>query len=193
MSDQIELFITRIKKDSEFRESLIDSLCLHIKDSSEFRDMLEYVIDNKLYLFDIDEFKDTMYEEDEDDEIITLVLPCIRRVYAKVFIHYPDIFKIPVTQEKMPQIWTQSLKPKIEKKLELYQLYFDIDDFVEYLLDMFKKSKYCLKEFEHLDRTKETLSLIVDNYIASLIQKVQDCQDIQKELRDQKLKKLIKK
>jgi hypothetical protein len=42
---------------------------------------------------------------------------------------------------------------------------------------MFIKSKDCLQHFEHIDRTAETLTLIVDNYVASLVQKVLDIED----------------
>jgi hypothetical protein len=37
---------------------------------------------------------------------------------------------------------------------------------------MFIKSKDCLQHFEHIDRTAKTLSLIVDNYVADLVQRV---------------------
>ena len=48
---------------------------------------------------------------------------------------------------------------------------------MDYLVDMFHKTKNSLNSFEYLDRTSETLSLIVDNYVASLVQKVLDIED----------------
>jgi hypothetical protein len=44
---------------------------------------------------------------------------------------------------------------------------------------MFVKSKDCLQHFEHIDRTSETLTLIVDNYIAGLVQRVRDVENHQ--------------
>jgi hypothetical protein len=44
---------------------------------------------------------------------------------------------------------------------------------------MFIKSKDCLQHFEHIDRTVETLTLIVDNYVAGLVQKVRDVENHQ--------------
>ena len=44
---------------------------------------------------------------------------------------------------------------------------------------MFVKSKDCLQHFEHIDRTSETLTLIVDNYIADLVQRVRDIENHQ--------------
>ena len=54
------------------------------------------------------------------------------------------------------------------------------------------KCKESLIYFEHIDRTAETLTLIVDNYIAGLIKKVRDCNDIESEIKKQKREQLIK-
>jgi hypothetical protein len=56
-------------------------------------------------------------------------------------------------------------------------MYFNADEFIDYLIDMFSKSKDCLQHFEHIDRTSETLTLIVDNYVAGLVQQVIDIED----------------
>jgi hypothetical protein len=58
-------------------------------------------------------------------------------------------------------------------------MYFNLDKFIDYLIDMFVKSKDCLQHFEHIDRTSETLTLIVDNYIAGLVQRVRDVENHQ--------------
>jgi tRNA U34 5-carboxymethylaminomethyl modifying GTPase MnmE/TrmE len=47
---------------------------------------------------------------------------------------------------------------------------------------MFIKSKDCLQHFEHIDRTSETLTLIVDNYVAGLVQRVRDIENHQEEI-----------
>jgi hypothetical protein len=60
---------------------------------------------------------------------------------------------------------------------------------------MIKISKSCLDIFEYLDRTSQTLELIVDNYIAKIVKSVLDASDINKDIekfqRDKKIKKLI--
>jgi hypothetical protein len=78
-----------------------------------------------------------------------------------------------------------------DKRLELYQLSFNIDDFIEYLIDMFNKTKNLLIHFEFLDKTQETLTLIVDNYVAKLVNGVTTCDDIAKEIRDLKIQKVV--
>ena len=47
---------------------------------------------------------------------------------------------------------------------------------------MMIKCKQSLIHFENIDRTSETLTLIVDNYIAGLVKKVRDCDDIGTEI-----------
>lgn len=161
-------------KNKDYREILIDTLCNGIKNVSEFRDSLEYIIDNKLEMFDDDFFNQYLYEEDKEP-IITLILPSFRRAWGKVYSDTPTLFK------KRPG----------DLRLELYQQLFNIDDFLNYLKDMFLKVKDSLKEFNNLDRTVETLTLIVDNYIAGLIQKVLDSDDINRDIREAKLNKIV--
>jgi hypothetical protein len=169
-------FLERIKSEKQFRETIIDSLCHGIKESSQFRDTIEYVIENKLDT--IQQKTDVLYEDEED--ILVLILPSIRRVWGKVFVETPKIFE-------MPKVVTQVPGYVPDKRLELYQLSFNINDFVDYLIDMFVKSNNLLKDFEYLDKTQETLTLIVDNYVAKLINGVTTCNDIELEI--ERLKK----
>jgi len=170
-SDDKKKSILDLKKDSDFRSLLVDTLCQGIRLTSDFRDILDYVIDEKLQLFEIDEFSGSFYPE--DDDTLDLIFPAIRRVWGKVFVDPPQILK--------------------EKKLELFQLLFDIDDFIDYLLDIIPKVKTSLIEFDKLDRTSETLILIVDNYIAGLLEATRNREDIQMEIRNLRISKTLKK
>ncbi len=160
-----------IFKNKSYRDELTDALCNGIINSSDFRDIIDYVLDHKLYLFDTDELVGTMY--DGEDEILDMILPSIRRVYVKVYQEPPTILK--------------------GEKLRLYFLLFNIDEFLNYLLIIIQESKRSLKPFTNLDRTIETITLIVDNHIAYLFDKAYNFEgDIQQELRDLKLKKIMK-
>ena len=161
-------------KSKEYREILIDTLCNGIKNVSEFRDSVEYIIDYKLEMFDDDFLNQQLYEEDKDP-IITLILPSFRRVWGKIYLDTPGLFK------RRPG----------DLRLELYQQLFNIDEFFDYLKEMLVKVKDSLKYFENLDRTVETLSLLVDNYIAGLIKKVLESDDINRDIRQAKLNKII--
>jgi hypothetical protein len=160
--------------DKEYREILIDTLCKGITNVSEFRDSVEYVIDHKLEMFNNEFFNSPLYEEDKEC-IIDLVLPSFRRVWGKVYSDTPTLFK------KRPG----------DLRLDLYQQLFNIDEFLDYLKEIFLKVKYSLKEFDNLDRTIETITLIVDNYIAGLVQKVLDSDDIGRDIRQAKLNKIV--
>ena len=163
--------ILDMRKDPDFRNMLVDTLCQDIRLTSDFRDIIDYVIDNKLHLFESDEFSGSFYPE--DDDTLDLIFPAISRVWGKVFVDPPKLLK--------------------DKKLELFQLLFDIDDFVGYLIEIMPKVKTSLIEFDKLDRTAETLVLIVDNYIAGLLEATRNRDDIQMEIRDLRIGKTLKK
>lgn len=160
-----------IFKNKSYRDELTDALCNGIINSSDFRDIIDYVLDHKLYLFDTDELVGTMY--DDEDEILDMILPSIRRVFVKVYQDPPTILK--------------------GDKLQLYFLLFDIDEFLNYLLIIIQESKKSLEPFTHLDRTIETITLIVDNFIAKNFSLAYNCIDIKQEIRDLKIKKISKK
>ena len=63
-------FIERIKSEKQFRETIIDSLCSGIRETSQFRDLIEYVISNKLEF--IQQKTDVLYED--EDDIVLLIL-----------------------------------------------------------------------------------------------------------------------
>lgn len=160
-----------LHKNKSYSNSLINSLCAGLSgDLDRFKEMIQYVIDDKYQLFDIDDFRGSLYED--EDDILELILPSIRRVYGKVFVTPPTILK--------------------DQRLTLFQELFDIDEFIDYLIDMFKLTKNCLSEFKYLDRTVETLSLIVDNYVSKLVDESKDCDDYTQTIRDLRLKKVTK-
>lgn len=157
-------------KEASYREKLIDALISGIPDDllPAFNELINYVIDNKFSLFDSDELKEPFFGDDDVPQ--DLILPSVRRVFAKIFIDPPSLFKGS----------TEGLR------YQLFVLYFNIDEFIDYLKDMIIKCKDVLVQFEHIDRTAETLTLIVDNYVASLVKKVRSCDDVETEIKNQK-------
>ena len=164
------LSIFFIAKNNNYRQILINELCKGgITNIKEFTDAINYILDEKINMFDIPEFNDKLY--DDEEEFSSLILPSFRRVWGNVYCKPPSIFE--------------------NERLKLFQLSLNIDEFLEYLIVMFKKTKGCLKEFENLDRTPEHLHLIVDNYIGILVKRVLDSEDIKSDIRDVKLGKIV--
>jgi hypothetical protein len=167
MNDDRTIF--DLRDDPMLKEELLDTLESMLRShSSDFRDTISYVLDNKLDLFK--EFDGPFYEG--EDNMLDLILPAITRLYGKYFVTPPTILK--------------------SDRLDLYQLSFDIDHFIDYFVDIIPKVKNSLEHLENLDRTAETLSLVVDNYIASRFKYAYECDDILQEIREVKLKKIVK-
>jgi hypothetical protein len=154
-------------KDEHYKKAIIDALCQGIDSEYlySFKYLLEYVVAEKYHLFDRQEFKGALYLD--EDETLDLILPAVRRAFGKIFIDPPTLFK--------DSSYGRALSEN--KRYKLFTMYFNPDEFIDYLVDMFIKSKDCLEHFEHIDRTSETLTLIVDNYVAGLVQRVRDIED----------------
>ena len=163
-------------KNSDWKNAYMDSMMKSIPDEnkSHFAEVINYVIDNRLELIlEREEFKTNLYEDEDDTE--DLILPAVRKVFSMFFIEPPTLFK-------------ESFHPSTEMRMQLFQLLFDIDEFIDYLEEMFIKTKDCLKDFTYIDRTAETLKLIVDNYVAMNVSKVRFCSNL-----DEEIEKLTKK
>lgn len=168
---------SKLQKNENYKTAVLESLCSGIPEQflETFKQIMIYVIEEKYQIFDRKELQGFFYN-DEDDELLDLILPSIRRLYGKTFISPPSLFSSESDSERY----------------KLFVLYFNLDEFIDYLVEMLMKTKGILKDFEHIDKTSETLSLIVDNYIAGNVKKVRDCEDIKSEImrfeRDVKIK-----
>jgi len=154
-------------KDEHYKKAIIDALCQGIDSEYlySFKYLLEYVVAEKYHLFDRQEFKGALYLD--EDETLDLILPTVRRAFGKIFIDPPTLFK--------DSSYGRALSEN--KRYKLFTMYFNPDEFIDYLVDMFIKSKDCLEHFEHIDRTSETLTLFVDNFVAGLVHRVRDIED----------------
>jgi hypothetical protein len=166
-------------KNKLFRGGLINTMVSGVNDPSlkeSFQNELNQFLDKRSDIFENDLFLGCLYVD--DDKIEDLILPSIRRAWASVFIKPPSLFSN-FTNE--------------DRRGELFQLLWDVDDFIDYLLEILPKVKDTLKEFEFLDKTAQTLELIVQNYINSLIDKCKTKRgdELLAEIRDLKIKKTL--
>jgi len=174
-----------IHKDENYKNAIIDALTGGIPDEfMEYYEMtLNYIIEEKYKLFDKPEFEGSFYEG--EDETLDLILPAVRRFFGKVFIDPPKIF-----QEQPELKAVRGYDP--DGRLELFQLYYDIDEFINYLVEYLTISKDCLEKFHYIDRTSTTLEIIVDNHIGKMVKSVLESEDIKKDIRDLKIKNIVK-
>ena len=118
-------FIDKVK-DEKYKNAIIDALTGGIADEFQeyFEMVMNYDINEKLQLFNKEEFKGSLYEG--DDDFLDMILPCVRRVFGKVFIDPPKIF--------IPEPIVASVKGyKEDGRMELFQLHYNVDEFIDNL------------------------------------------------------------
>ena len=168
-------------KDSIFKETILDSLC---DGKSELRDILEWIIDNKISEFDDNTFEDCSLQE--------LVLPAVRRVWGMIYLQPPSIFKPQYVDGGLVSNNLNKSNSNRSRKLELYQLSFNIEDFTNYLKEMLDKNKNCLDGFEYLDKPLKLIEVICDNYIVKLVDFVNNSENLTEDIRNEKLRNILK-
>lgn len=167
---KIEMSIFEMLENHSYKEALIDSICQG-QVTSDFRDMVEYVINEKIILFK--DYDRPLYEG--DDNLTALILPSVRRVWGNTYINPPQILK--------------------DDRLELYKLMFNIDDYIDYFIDILEKGA-SIESLVYLDRSCEFVRLVVDNYIGRNFQMAYNSTDVKGEIsalkRELKINKIIK-
>ncbi len=159
-------------------DHLYTTLCGGINSQSDIKHLMDLFKDTTRLHYDL--FTDPIFFEKKDSDsnsVIEYVLPTLRRAYSKFFINTPGIFS------------TSTYQNPVNTRLELYQLQFNLREFLEFLSDKFLKNYDKLNDFENLDTNSEILTLIVEDYIGSKVSYVTSVpvDEIQKEIRDIKL------
>lgn len=114
----------------------------------------------------------------DGNTILEYILPAVRKVYSKFYIDVPPLF-------------VQSNEFIKDNRLDLFQLQFNLEEFLIQLSTKFKKNFKILEDFEYLDTASEISTLIVDNYVAEKLKYILDKSknEIKQEIRDQKMNK----
>lgn len=143
---------------------------LHLKDLFKDTTCLHYhLFDNPIFT----EKKNKTEDNPDGNNLLEYILPTIRRAYSKFFINPPSILVSSVEN----------------KRLELFQLQFNLVEFLTFLSEKFINNYNKLEDFKNLDTDSEILTLIVEDFIASKISYVASMHtsDIPKEIRDIKI------
>lgn len=149
------------------RTIYIESFQIGTFNNSDIRDIIEYITSVRINIFKDFDYK--LYQD--DDKISELIIPSAIRTYAKFFINHSPLLK--------------------GKNLDMYKNLFDVDEYLNNLIEKITIMKNSLDNLIHLNRTSELISLIVDNYVSEKFDLAYNCKDVEKELREIKLKKLL--
>lgn len=142
--------ILEANSNSYHKELLLDLMCIGTsKDTSELRECIEYILLEKVHLFEGKEFEGSLYPG--EDEILSIILPLVRRIWDRIYIHPSTSLNV--------------------EKVDILKEYFNIDDFLIYLKDILPKSKG-LNVFKYVDKTSEISRIIVDNYIFMITKEI---------------------
>jgi hypothetical protein len=157
------------------RQIIIDSLCTGIVNTSDFIDDINYLIDKRMC-----DLSDVLYNisiyDGEDDKIIDLILPTYRKVWSSVYINIPTYFEY-TSRDR-------------DETLKLYQIMFNADDFFDHFIEVIDKTRGSFERFDYIDKTVTHVSVIADDYICYLIDRVLNCKDVKMEIRNAKLKQI---
>ncbi len=160
-------------------EIVYDTLCSGIRDTelqSKFRKLSKKTLSEYHHLFDIDAFTTKRYQTENNPDgynALQYVLPTLKRVFSRFFIKTPEVFE--------NNLFTG--------KLELFQLQFDLEEFLLFFSKKYEKNWNCLQGFENLDAVSEVLTLIVQDYVSQKIEVVHSTpqNEIKSIIRDKKI------
>jgi hypothetical protein len=172
---------SNVKSLSELNdEVLFHTLCMgiNIEHSERLKNFFQQTTTIYSKIFDVKPFIEKISinnDTDKDVEMINLleyILPSIKKVYSKFFINPPQLLK--------------------DKRLELFQMQFDLLEFLTFLKEKFITNQNVLKDFKYLDIYSEILMLIVEEYTSSKITYIAsiNTKDINYLLRDIKIQKI---
>lgn len=102
------------------------------------------------------------------ENILSFVLPFIRRIYSEFFINPPTLFK--------------------EDRLELFKSSLNIEEVVIFFIDKIKNNINILRNFKNIDIYPTLIGIICDDYVSMKISEVQSNTNIKSTLRDLKIK-----
>ncbi len=151
----------------EIFEALLQGV--HDEEKQHLKELFQDACRKHYLLFD-DKF---WFKDLDGDMPIEYVLPSIRRVFASFFIQTPNLFG------------------QDPKRLELFQLQFNLEEFLIEIKTKLMDNIDKLNDFENLDKASTLLHLIVDNYVAGKI-KLTKVSNPTQMIRDIKLEKHLK-
>jgi len=154
-----------------------------VKDVKRLSMFLKETTELHYHLFD-DEFFDTEFE---GSKIRDYILPAVRAVYNEFFLKEQRFAE---TDNSL--INDVNYLEFFNKRKELFQLSFDLKEFLEILSKKIQKNISKLDDFENIDKIQNLLELIKDDYVAMKYYKCVHSYKLDQEIRGLKIDKVIK-
>lgn len=165
--------IKDLKSLNQFTKEDIE--CMLFRLSGEHYDTLKRIFEKTCYEHH-DMFNESFWYN-EEEPLLTYILPIIRRVYSGLFLDEKTKIKL--------------ISGNNFNKLELLKLKFDYLDLLKYLQEEIPKSMRVIDHYKYIDSTAEMCDIISRNYINMLIVEVRDTNDVKSEIRNIKIEKII--
>lgn len=171
-----------VKSLSELNDAvLFHTLCMgiDIEHTEKLENLFLQTTTKYSNIFDVKPFTEKIrkpntddYYDQEEINLLEYILPSVKRIYYRFFINTPQLLN--------------------DKRLELFQIQFDLEEFLTFLKDKFINNQNALNDFKFLDIYSEILMLIVEEYTVSKIAYTASInkKDINYILRDIKIQKI---
>jgi hypothetical protein len=155
-----------------------------------FSIILSGVFKNSKNYFQDDFFTNPLPEKGEPQEftskngenLLSFIIPALQNVFSRFWINPPSLFT---------DLQNSSLRsPNVrDQRLEIFQLSFDSNEFLEFLAQKLRKNIDILDDFDNLDHYSKIIEIIIDDYVSSKVKFVQGVDDIKAQIRYLKIKK----
>jgi hypothetical protein len=139
--------------------------------SKKFESIIRYVCINYDYLFEEEIFIKKL-PDNSNTNIISFLIPFVRRVYSKFFID--------------PPTFTYGTNDR----LIVFQHMFNLEEIVLFFKGKIIKNLNILDDFKNIDKYQSILSIICDDYVSMKISEVQKISNIKLALRNLKIDEL---
>lgn len=158
---------------SEYKSDIyMDTLLadMDLDNSKKFTSLCNYVIDNYSHKF-TSSFYTNPIPDSPYENVLSYILPFLRRIYGNFFINLPKILTIGTHPSSDP-VDKGIYGERNKKRIEYFQLKFDIDEIISFFIEKIEKNINILNDFKYIDIYPTLLGLITDEYVAKKLKDV---------------------
>lgn len=124
------------------------------------------------------------------ENLLSFVMTALQNAFSRFYINPPSLFTghPKIDPEDFFQDWYPPDGYK-NQRLEIFQLCFDSDEFLNFLSQKLRQNLSILDNFSYIDHYSKIIDIIIDDYVSGKVKFVQDIKDLKSQLRYLKIKK----